>query len=676
MGDEPRNDRMERLRELWRQRDEHWDAQQYAEFAATSDQLIALLEALRAEWEPQGQWTPDLQNDLARAHRGRGVAAYYLGESVEAQIAYYDEAIRLRESLDLSVAQHRNDLASALNNKGTALHALGTPQALAAAVVAYDEAIRLGEALDLSVAEYRNALASAHYNKGNALQVLGTPKDLAAAVVAYDQAIRLGESLDLSVAQYRNALARTHNNKGNALYALGTPKNLAAAIAAYDQIFRLCESLDLSVAEYRNALANAHNNKGIALRALGTPKDLAAAIAAYDQAIRLYESLDLSVAEYRNALARTHNNKGNALHALGTPQAQVAAVAAYDEAIRLGESLDLSVAEYRNALANAHDYKGNALEALGTPKDLIAAADAYDEAIRLGETLDLKVESCRRSLIGTYTNKGNSPILSPQTALDLFQKAIDLADGGRGLSITGIEFTAKAYRGAANAYLRLADPVNAADAADEGLSLLRELEIQGVFKLRSLREDLFAITLDAYVQAQQFQWMPEIIREHLDPDQRGSAPASEAMHAAALRALIQSLMVLYQTPRTAVAVADLLADLETLATQLAGWRTRYFSGEASSAWLRAQDCEKRGRPEQAEQILHAYIQARPLDPCGPKVLGDLYAQRRQPAAAEAAYRDAVRVCARGTPPPKTTCTPAASALLPSPVACSTCACCN
>ncbi len=668
---------------------------QLAETLTAYDEAIRLGEALDLS-------VPQYRHVLALAHNNKCAVLLDLdtSQALNDTTAVLNEAIRLGNGLDLSVLQHRYALVLIHFNKGRYLRLLGTSQDLDAAIDAFNKAIELGKGLDLSVPEYLDILARAYILKGSTLRALGTLQDLTDAIDAFDEAMWRIKSHDRNMPQRQYTLAMIHNHKGIVLKELGTLKDLAAAIDAYNEAIRLSENLDQSVPNYRFLWVEIHNNKGWALSDLGTPQALNDAITAYDEAIRMGNTFDLSIPMYRYILALTYTNKGVTLKDSGTSQALNDAITAYDKAIRMGNGLDLNLSEYRFLraiayfnkclalrkkdldaaddacdkaiqlakdldqnvlqyrcfLAESHDSKGLILAALGTSKDLAAAADAYDEAIRLGETLDLKVESCRKGLIGTYTNKGNLPTLSPQVALDLFQKAIDLADGGRGLSITGIEFTAKAYLGAAGAYLRLADPVNAADAADEGLSLLRELEIQGVFKLRSLRESLFVITLDAYVQAQQFRWMPEIIREHLDPDQRGSAPASEAMHAAALRALIQSLRVLYQTPRTAVAVAvavavaDLLADLETLATQLAGWRTRYFSGEASSAWLRAQDCEKRGRPEQADQILHAYIQARPLDPCGPKVLGDLYAQRRQPAAAEAAYRDAVRVCARGTPP--------------------------
>ncbi len=400
MSDTEKEDRLQQLQELWRQRDEDWDAGRWTEYAATGDSLIALLEALRAEWEPQGQWTHDLQNDLARAYRGRGAAAFYLGEPVETQIAYYDEAIRL------------------------------------------------GEALDLSVAEYRNDLASAHHNKGNALQALGTPQSLAAAVAACDEAIRLREALDLSVAQYRTGL------------------------------------------------------------------------------------------------------------------------------------------------------------------------------------------------IGTYTNKGTLPLLSPQAALDLFQKAIALADGGRGLSTTGIEFTAKTYWGAAGAYLRLADPVNAADAADEGLTLLKELEIGGTFWLRSLRERLFATTLNAYVQAGQFQLLPEIILEHLEPTNPGAAPTSVAMHEAATRYLRQAVADLYLQPKHSQERLDELA--QTL-SQLEKWRTLYFGGTATSARLQAAERERTEGPASARQVLERYTdekRGRGKDPEGHLALAEFLVRHRQNDAAITAYQDA------------------------------------
>ncbi|EGV27715.1 hypothetical protein ThidrDRAFT_4477, partial [Thiorhodococcus drewsii AZ1] len=109
------------------------------------------------------------------------------------------------------------------SNKGLALKALGSPQALNQAIAAYDRAITLRETLDLGVAEYANDLAGTYSNKGLALKALGSPQALQQAIAAYERAIALGESLDLGVAEYANALALAYGNKAFTLLAVPDP---------------------------------------------------------------------------------------------------------------------------------------------------------------------------------------------------------------------------------------------------------------------------------------------------------------------------------------------------------------------------------------------------------------------------------------------------------------------
>ncbi|AUB81979.1 hypothetical protein THSYN_14195 [Candidatus Thiodictyon syntrophicum] len=629
---------------------EQGDPESLAAAVAAYDEVIVLGAVLDLS-------APEERRELAVAHNGKGIALGKLATPATLGVAVdaYDEAIRLLRRLDLSVAQYRNDLATACSNKGTVLAAQGTPAALAAAVDAHDEAIGLRRGLDLSVAKYRNALAAACSNKGNALAAQGTPAALAAAVAAHDEAIGLRRGLDLSVAEYRSDLAGAHTNKGIALAAQGTPAALAAAVAAHDEAIGLFQGLDLSVAEYRNALAAAYTNKGIALAAQGTPAALAAAVDAHNEAIGLRRGLDPSVAEYHNALATACSNKGNALAAQGSPAALAAAVDAYDESIGLRRGLDLSVAEYRNDLAKACSNKGNALQAQGTPAALAAAVDAHDEAIGLRRGLDLSVAEYRSDLAAACLNKGNA--LRAQgtpaalaAAVDVYDEAIGLAAVPEdrpedALRIDRAEAEAKAFNNKAIALLHLDDPMAAQDSADEGLSRLRELESHGLYTLRPLREILFGVTLTCSLAARQPQFLPEIILEHLDPDQPGSAPASAAMHRSAVNALQQGMAQYLQTPRQSHRAAELVP----AAQRLAEIRALYFGGTAESARMQAEDLERRGDPDGARRVLQDYLAARPLDPEGRLAFAQFHARRRDWTAAGLCRQDAAALLVQQAP---------------------------
>ncbi|WP_295413951.1 hypothetical protein [uncultured Thiodictyon sp.] len=291
----------------------------------------------------------------------------------------------------------------------------------------------------------------------------------------------------------------------------------------------------------------------------------------------------------------------------GTRAALAAAVDAQDEAIRLRRGLDLSVAEYRNGLANACLNKGVALAAQGTPAALAAAVDAYDKAIGLAAV----------------------PEGRPDEALRIDRaKAETKALGNKALAL-----------------LQLDDPMGAQDSADEGLSRLRELESHGLYTLRPLRESLFRLTLNCSLAARQPQFLPEIVLEHLDPDQPGSAPASPAMHSAALNALQQGMAQYLQTPRQSHRAAELVP----AAQRLAEIRALYFGGTAEGVRLQAEDLERRGNPDGALRVLHDYVAARPLDPEGQLALAEHYGRRRDWPRAQPCWQRAAALLMQQAP---------------------------
>ena len=417
-------------------------------------------------------------------------------------------------------------------------------------------------------------------------------------IKAYDRAIQLLQQLDLNEPLYRYALSAAHNNKGTALRAIGTAQALGLALKEYDEAIRLGRTLDLTSPNYCNALASAHTNKGTALRAIGTAQALGLALKEYDEAIRLGGTLDLTTPEYCNDLARAHNNKGTALQALGTAQALGLALKEYDEAIRLGRTLDLTSPNYCNDLASAHYNKGNALQALGTAQALSDGVAHY-QAIAL------------------LKNHMNRPANQRMAAM---------------VNVIGL-----AYWNKSQCLLLAHDPHTASDAADDGLTLLREQEIGGIFTLRDLREKLFVNTLQAYTQSGQFQFLSEIIIEHLDPTNAGSAPTSTNMQNAAVYYLRQAAATLYSQPQAPKA---LLEEIKQTLKKLAEIRVQYFGGTAISARLQAVELERMDNPDGARQILEKYLEFRPSDPEGYLELAAFFARQQQIQPAINVYHNA------------------------------------
>jgi hypothetical protein len=148
---------------------------------ADYDEAIAMMDALRADLEPQGRWEMGLRNGLARAYMNRGIAKQDASEyGPNAAIADYDEAIAIRAALRADLEPQgrwemglRNDLANAYLNRGNAkYHA--SDYGLSAAVADYDEAIAIREALRADLEPQgcwemglRNDLANAYMNRGN-----------------------------------------------------------------------------------------------------------------------------------------------------------------------------------------------------------------------------------------------------------------------------------------------------------------------------------------------------------------------------------------------------------------------------------------------------------------------------------------------------------------------------
>jgi len=401
-------------------------------------------------------------------------------------------------------------------------------------------------------------------------------------------------------AEQSKALAKAYVDLSDEYWKIGTPTTLAQAIAASEEAIRYAEQLPVAVDEYRDVLGSAYIGLGNAQLKLGTPTDLQQALASYNQALQLRKALPLDNHAYRNNLAIAYRRYGNAQYDLGTPSDLQQAIDSYNQAIKLHQKLPLDNPEYRNDLAKAYYNRGIAQDDLGTPSDLQQAIDSYNQAITINEPLNKYVLEYVRVRASAFGNK-------------------------------------------TLACLRYGDLEEANNAAEEGLELLRDLEISGVYVLRSLRESLFGDTIDTYL-AMGPNFLIEFLLEHLEPNNEGAVPQSEAMHKAALHGLQELYLMAAQGH------PEWFMDIQQTLTQLARIRARYFVGTAAGAQLMAQYHEENANDiQRAEQILTDYTKQCPTDVEGYINLANFYRRRQKMSIALQTYETAINTVANHLP---------------------------
>jgi len=609
---------------------------------ASYEQAIQLIKPLPLD-------NHDYRNNLVIAYRRRGNAYRALGTLADLHqaIESYNQAIELGQELPLDNPEYRNDLAMAYMNRGLAQSDLGTQSDLHEAIESYNQAIELCQALPLDNPEYRNDLIGAYVNRGFAQNHLGTPSDLHQAIDSFNQAIELAQEFHLDNPEYRNELARAYNSCGIAQQLLGTPSNLHEAIESYNQAIKLRQDLPLDNPKYRNALIGAYVNRGVAQQLLGTQSDLQKAIEFYNQAIKLGQDLPLDNFEYRTFFIRGYIARGNAQSDLGTPTDLHEAIESYNQAIKLCQELPLDNPEYRNDLAMVYNQRGNAQSDLGTPSDLHQAIESYNQAIEISqELLSLNNPEYNHSIAGVYCNLGNAQknLNELKSAIESYNQSLAINQFLDKQVWQYVEFRINTLGGKASACLQNRDFEEANEAAEEGLELLRDLEISGVYVLRSWREWLFDITIETYF-AMGPNFITEFLLEHLEPNNKpGAAPESEAMHKAALRALQRLYLMANQGH------PEWFLDIQQTLTQLALIRARYFVGSAAGAQLMAQYYEEHARDfQQAEDILKGYTEKCTSDVEGYINLANFYQRHQQTPTASQIYETAINTMATNLP---------------------------
>jgi tetratricopeptide (TPR) repeat protein len=243
---------------------------------ADYDAAIDLGEALRRDLGPVWTNSPQLRDELAKAHNNRGLAKRGSAAHGAEAIDDLDAAIDLQEALrrDLgpdwtNIPQLRNHLASAYNNRGAAKQGSAAHGAIAA-IADYDKAIELREALRRDLGpdwtnslQLRNDLATAYMNRGNAKGDIPA-HGAAAAIDDFDTAIGLREALrrDLGPAwtnspELRSELASAYMNRGRThskLADAGDARARSAALSDFGIAKTLYDDLLRDVSERSPAI--------------------------------------------------------------------------------------------------------------------------------------------------------------------------------------------------------------------------------------------------------------------------------------------------------------------------------------------------------------------------------------------------------------------------------------
>jgi tetratricopeptide (TPR) repeat protein len=319
-------------------------------------------------------------------------------------------------------------------------------------------------------------------------------------------------------------------------------------------------------------------------------KDYQRALQLWEETIELYKQLPLDNTKYKSALAVSYRKYGLTLEKLRRFEK---AIAYYQHAINLGtQLLSLDNAKYKNDLALTYNNYGNALYYLRRFKE----ATAYYQ-----HTIELRTQ-----------------LLS----LDNPEYKNDLAWGYHDYGIT---------------LDNLRRHTEAEEAIDESLNISRELEKQGIFRYRENREKIFINAIDIYMNGS-FNFLPDLILEHLDPENEGSAPQSEKMH----RDALEGLHKLYLAK--AGEYPELRSEIFQTILKLEQIRAKYFTGTVEGAKLNAQFYEKNvGDFNKAEQILKQYVEKVPSDPIGYQQVGEFYERRQNKTQALNYFEKSIQV---------------------------------
>lgn len=326
--------------------------------------------------------------------------------------------------------------------------------------------------------------------------------------------------------------------RGQQHEAEGTPDALETAIACYDRALALLRLLpDSSDPQHVREFGVTWMNRGNALQKLATPARLAESVAAYDAAIALLQKLPASDPVAGNSLGAAWMNRGHAL-AQQDDATQPAAVLSYQEAIAVLQKLP--VAEHRSArinLAAAWMNLANALLLL-TPPRATEARVAAQNALALTHAQDS----------------------SDQIIADIALKARRVQCDALGQLLVTASTRREPTQPLATA---------AADAADQGLALVRHWEFHGVRHYRPVAARLYRFGARLGL-IHQPHFLAEFLLESIDPASApGALTGDTELHAFAAEFIPHALATLRATslvglaPAQAQRIHEAVRELET-----------------------------------------------------------------------------------------------------------------
>ena len=290
-------------------------------------------------------------------------------------------------------------------------------------------------------------------------------------------------------------------------------------------------------ADALNAQASVLMKRGIRLLAETDVNAWLEALECFDRALemRLRLPVDL-VPLFGYGLAACWLNRADILVRLGGAVRLEAALQSYDEGIAVLRRLPFGQdARYPRRLAIAHQNRGLALQAQGSESGVMDAIAAFSDAIEVLDQDEAAAIPDRQYLRAvTWLNLANARAQRPTSeasalARDAALRAIafvsdleradpDAAEVGLKARHVLCQAAARRLAPAEASGEAMADDVHlATDAADEGLSLARHWEQQGVGRFRTIAYDMFRFGARVYAIYQP-QFLQEFVHDNLDPE--------------------------------------------------------------------------------------------------------------------------------------------------------------
>jgi tetratricopeptide (TPR) repeat protein len=312
------------------------------------------------------------------------------------------------------------------------------------------------------------------------------------------------------------------------------------------------ETLEPQAAQAIDAEASVLMKHGI--RLLADAGSASEALACFDAALELRRRLPVNTSpNLRYGLAACWLNRAEALMRMGDDSRRLLALQAHDEAIRLLADLPLvEDVRFARRLAIAHQNRGLALQA--DAASFGEAIAAFSSAIAVLERDEAAPIPDRPYLLAAaWTNLANAWVSRPATdesthlAADTARRAIALVAGLEAADADAAEVGLKARHVLCQILARRlsqpgggatrADLDEATDAVDDGLTLARGWEREGITRFRGIAYDLFRFGARVYA-AYQPQFLNEFVLDNTDPAHSSAGYVeSEEMRSAAEEAL-------------------------------------------------------------------------------------------------------------------------------------------